>query len=1116
MKKYPFKFLDSYNLDDTDIFFGREEETEALYAMVFQNSMLLIYGASGTGKTSLIQCGLAGKFKSYDWLPIIIRRGNNINASLEKQLAEAGGNDVDDDDIITKDPSKKITGLLRLIKGVYLNNFKPIYLIFDQFEELYVLGTKVEQQQFVESVKEILRAEQPVKMIFSIREEYLGYLNEFEKEVPQLLHKKLRIEPMALDKVTDVIKGINNYSLSNVKIKTDEIDAISQGIFDRIKGKKKTLTIDLPYLQVFLDKLYLETTGDESRQADALITMNVLNRIGDIGDVLRNFLEEQVKSISTKLGVNYKNITTEVIWKILSPFSTLEGTKEPISKKALAERLSDLDNKLIDESVESFVNSRILNFSENENLYELAHDSLALRIAEKRSDEEIAILEVQRLIKSQLAIKEEAREYFTERQLLFIEPYLEKFKASDEEKDWIAKSHGYREEEKKNQQDQLVKLQEAKATKKRLRIVITLLGLAVIATAAAVFFAFNATQQKKRLEEQRQKAVTALAQTQKLINAFYFYKDRFALAFKDDKFYFIDKNGDKVEKLGEWEKADQFGSDGFARVKTTENYLLTDFIIDTLGNTFKVAYDPKLIDSSTRAVYLPENILQELPPEIFKSKQLQILVLNGNVLATLPSEIGELTNLKVLELSNNQLTSLPNEIGQLKNLTTLHLMNNQLTGLPPEIGELKNLTELDLINNRLNTLPKEIVQLNNLRSLSLTGNLLTSLPQEIGELKNLTALGLSNNQLTGLPEQIGKLTNLTALGLINNRLTSLPGQIGQLTHLTALSIANNQIISLPVEVGQLSDLTVLSLSGNPLTSLPKEIWDFKNLTQFTLTGNHLTGLPKEIWGFRNLTILGLRGFKLTNVPTEILALTNLTDLDLGNNNLSGLPKEIGALTNLTRLDLDSNQLSGLPGEIGELTNLTILDLRKNNLGSLPKEIGRLKNLKTLYLMNNQLEVLPKEIGELQNLKKPELSVKTDTNAMQKNPSIQQLSLSVGSNYEGGIVLSIDDDGKHGLIVARSDQSDAPTSWNNAKNLCDSYVSDGFSKWRLPTIDELKMIYKNLDLIDGLNTRGLYWSSGIDANGYTSLINFGNGYTNYKFNTAMGHSFYVRAVRDFNR
>src|SRR3954463_13140916 len=91
MKRYPFKFLDAYNKEDTDIFFGCDEEIEILYEMIFQTSILLIYGASGTGKTSLIQCGLASKFQSHDWLALTIRRGSNINAAFEKALADAGG-----------------------------------------------------------------------------------------------------------------------------------------------------------------------------------------------------------------------------------------------------------------------------------------------------------------------------------------------------------------------------------------------------------------------------------------------------------------------------------------------------------------------------------------------------------------------------------------------------------------------------------------------------------------------------------------------------------------------------------------------------------------------------------------------------------------------------------------------------------------------------------------------------------------------------------------------------------------------------------------------------------------------------------------------------------------
>ncbi|HEX8278169.1 MAG TPA: ATP-binding protein, partial [Segetibacter sp.] len=133
MKKYPFKFLDAYDKEDTSIFFGRDEEVEALYEMVFQSPVLLIYGASGTGKTSLIQCGLASKFQSHDWLALTIRRGGNINTSFEKVLADAGGSisdgddmnwldEVMDEEVVTE--TRQLTRLAQSLKAIYLKSFR--------------------------------------------------------------------------------------------------------------------------------------------------------------------------------------------------------------------------------------------------------------------------------------------------------------------------------------------------------------------------------------------------------------------------------------------------------------------------------------------------------------------------------------------------------------------------------------------------------------------------------------------------------------------------------------------------------------------------------------------------------------------------------------------------------------------------------------------------------------------------------------------------------------------------------------------------------------------------------------------------------------------------------
>jgi len=509
MKTYPFKFLDSYQREDRGVFFGRDEEINALYEMVFQSAIVLVYGASGTGKTSLINCGLAGKFQSHDWLDLMIRRGNNINDSLAAALEQAGGK-VDSKSIESKwldewedepgKPAEELTPTARSIKAVYQRAFRPVYLIFDQFEELFILGTVAEQQVFIETIQGVLRSELPVKLIFSIREEYLGHLFEFERVLPSLLRKKLRVEPMNLEKVKMVIKGAAAYESSNISIKAGEEDAVAESIFHKIKGGKKSLTIQLPFLQVFLDKLYLTITGDKKREKPAEFTLDKVNEMGEIGDILSNFLEEQVADISKELNQKYSNLGSELTWKILSPFATLDGTKDPITKKELYERLPDLAHQMVDEVVEAFSNSRLLRYNESTDTYEISHDSLAKPIAEKRSVEETALLEIKRLIKSQIGVKAEAREFFSEKQLSYIEPYLDKFKQTEEELNWIAKSKEALKQEKqkeaKQKYDDLVKSKKSMFLKIAVGVFVVIAGLFVVLSVKAKRSADQANLEK--------------------------------------------------------------------------------------------------------------------------------------------------------------------------------------------------------------------------------------------------------------------------------------------------------------------------------------------------------------------------------------------------------------------------------------------------------------------------------------------------------------------------------------------------------------------------------------------------------------------------------------------
>ena len=62
-------------------------------------------------------------------------------------------------------------------------------------------------------------------------------------------------------------------------------------------------------------------------------------------------------------------------------------------------------------------------------------------------------------------------------------------------------------------------------------------------------------------------AGNALAIANNIRNAFYFYEDSIALAYKDGQFYFIDKQGDAYSNLREWEQAQQFDHQGLAKVR---------------------------------------------------------------------------------------------------------------------------------------------------------------------------------------------------------------------------------------------------------------------------------------------------------------------------------------------------------------------------------------------------------------------------------------------------------------------------------------------------------------------------------------------------------------------
>ena len=190
----PFKFLDPYTAQDTERFFGRQKEQNRLVELVFSSRLILVYGLSGTGKSSLVQCGLAKAIAPTDYFPIIVRRRGDLPTALvvalQSLLEEETSTDVD-----------------KLLADLTEDLLRPVYLIFDQFEELFISGSPSEQAFFFAQLKTLYQSKIACKLLLVMREDYIAHLNPFEEQLPSLFDFRLRVEPMSNLSLEEVILG---------------------------------------------------------------------------------------------------------------------------------------------------------------------------------------------------------------------------------------------------------------------------------------------------------------------------------------------------------------------------------------------------------------------------------------------------------------------------------------------------------------------------------------------------------------------------------------------------------------------------------------------------------------------------------------------------------------------------------------------------------------------------------------------------------------------------------------------------------------------------------------------------------------------------------------------
>jgi hypothetical protein len=372
----PWPGLAAFTEEARSFFFGRAQETDELARLVRRQTLTVLFGQSGLGKSSLLQAGLFPLLRESDHLPLYLRLDHSagapalvdqvksaLNAAFVAERADAPAFRADETlwEYFHRKDVDIWSAKNRLLTPV---------LAFDQFEEIFTLGRADETSRershaflaelacLVENrppaaVQERLDAgaldsaqftyDKPsCRVILSLREDFLPDLEGLKQEMPALIHNRLRLKKLnGLQALDIVAKPAPDLIADGVATRIVEFVAGARGgSIERLAE----LDVEPPLLSVVCREL----NERRRRLGQAQITADLVS--GNRREILTDFYERSVADLPAPMRTFVEDhlLTKSGFRDNLALESALEfpGVTRPLIDTLVSRRLLRIEERM--------------------------------------------------------------------------------------------------------------------------------------------------------------------------------------------------------------------------------------------------------------------------------------------------------------------------------------------------------------------------------------------------------------------------------------------------------------------------------------------------------------------------------------------------------------------------------------------------------------------------------------------------------------------------------------------------------------------------------------------------------------------------------------------------